>query len=265
MGNLFFPQLMSGALAQYPIRKALEMRTVKNALSDGNMFLYSDPNGCRMIWHLEYAELSDADLQMLEAHFANCQGTFRAFTFIDPTENMLVSSSNLLNSPWQRLSALQIVSGVPDPVGGTGAFSLTNTSQATEQLQQTLVVPAGYQYCLSAYVRSSYATNLLLSRAGASVSDTRTYAVGQNWIRISSSGRISDSGTTFTVGIGIHPGQTVEIYGVQLEAQIAPSRFRPTTTRGGVYANAHFAVDEFPVIAEAPGLFSTALIIEATV
>jgi len=58
------------------------------------------------------------------------------------------------------------------------------------------------------------------------------------------------------------PGQQVTVYGLQLEAQLQPSRYRPTRGMGGVYSNAHWAVDELPVMAQAPNLFSTSFSIE---
>ncbi len=58
MANLYFPQLSSGALAQYPIQKVRVVPTVKNVMLDGNMLLYtglnSNPAASRMIWELSY-------------------------------------------------------------------------------------------------------------------------------------------------------------------------------------------------------------------
>ncbi len=66
------------------------------------------------------------------------------------------------------------------------------------------------------------------------------------------------------IAMVIGAGQQVQVFGPQLEAQIEPSRYRPTTAQGGVYANAHWAVDQLPIAAEAPNLFSTQFIIETT-
>src|ERR1700761_8140534 len=104
MASLFYPQLTSGAVAQYPIRKIRSVRTIKNVLLDGSMILFSDPDGAQLLWELSYTGLSDVDVQALQAHFNSCVGPFHAFTFIDPTDNMLVSSSDLTAAPWVAAS-----------------------------------------------------------------------------------------------------------------------------------------------------------------
>jgi len=265
MGNLFYPQLASGSVAQYPIKKTSLVRTIKNVLPDGHLILSADPNGSHRIWQLVYTELATADAQALQAHFAACAGSFRSFTFIDPTENMLVWSSDLRNSPWQKLSLLQLTPGLPDPDGGTAAFTVTNTGQSTLQISQTLVVPANYQYCLSLYATSAQPAQLVLTRSGPSAQESTTCMVGPAWSRVVSSGQLNDSGTTFTVGIGLAAGQQVGLYGVQLEPQISPSRYRPTTNIGGVYANAHWGIDQLTIAAEAPNLYSTSFSIESAI
>jgi len=263
MASLFFPQLSSGALAQYPIRKVRLARTIKNVLADGTILALSDPDGSHLLWEMAYSNLSLADTQALQNHFGNCLGPYHAFTFIDPTDNMLSWSSDLQQAVWNRSSLIQISSGIADPNGGTGAFTLTNTGQAAQQISQTLNVPAGYQYCFSLYAMSSQASNLVLVRTGsAQNSDNTSALLGPAWTRITSSGQLTDSAANFSVGIDLAPGQQITVYGLQLEAQIAPSRYRPTGETGGVYANAHWGIDQLTVTADAPAQFSTSFTIE---
>ena len=267
MANLYFPQLSSGALAQYPIQKVRIVPTVKNVMLDGNMLLYADlnanPGASRMIWELSYAGLGQVDLQALQSHFEACLGPLRAFTFIDPTNNMLVSSEDFTNSCWQT-GAMQVTAEVADPAGGMQGTVLTNTSQASQQIVQTLAVPANYQYCLSAYVLSAQATSIVLTRSGSTASDATSFTVGPSWTRVVSSGRLNDAGTTFTAGILLAPGQQVTIYGMQLEAQQQPSGYRRTGQEGGVYPGAHWATDELAITATAPDVFSTSFSIETS-
>jgi hypothetical protein len=68
----------------------------------------------------------------------------------------------------------------------------------------------------------------------------------------------------FSVAIRLAPGQQIQLYGPQLEAQLAPSRYRATARNGAVYAQAHWAVDDLVISAEAPNLFSTAFSIETS-
>jgi hypothetical protein len=262
MANLFYPQLTSGALAQYPIRKVRLARTVKNVLPDGSMILYSDPNGAQLLWQLSYAELSDVDVQALQAHFAACVGPFHAFTFIDPTDNMLVSSSDMTTSPWQTASLIHVATGATDPTGGTGAFTVSNTGQANQEITQILQVPSGYQYCFSIFATSTNPSAITMIRQGSVAQEQASVSIGPNWTRVVSTGALSDSGVGFTIGISLAPGQQVQLYGPQLEAQLVPSRYRPTAEAGGVYANAHWGTDQLAFTADAPNLSSTAFSIE---
>lgn len=264
MANLFFPQLSSGAVAQYPIRKVRLTRTIKNVLPDGRMILSADPSG-RLVWELGYTELSESDVDALKGHFSSCYGSYRAFTFIDPTENMLGASISMTAPAWQISPLIQLSHGIADPEGGTTAVMLVNTGQASQEISQTLAVPANYQYCFSLFVMSSQPTEIVLVRRGSSAEVRTTYSAGPVWSRIVSSGRLNDSSATLTAGISLAPGQQIGIYGAQLEPQIAPSRYRPTAQTGGVFANAHWGVQELAITADGPNLFSTAFTIETAI
>lgn len=265
MAKLYFPQLASGAVAQYPIRKMKLARTIKNVLSDGTMILYPDPNAARLIWELSYTNLSTIEVEAIQAHFTDCVGRFHAFTFIDPTDNMLLSSSDLRGAAWQTSSLINVTPGAGDPDGGSSAFTVTNTGQASQLISQTVAVPANYRYCFSLYVNSDQASTVTLLRTGSSSEERTDLPVNPTWSRIVSSGQLNDPGAIFTVAISLAAGQQVELYGFQLEAQISPSRYRPTAQTAGVYSNAHWAVDELTVIAAAPTLFSTSFSIETAI
>jgi hypothetical protein len=176
---------------------------------------------------------------------------------------MLASSGEFINACWQK-GAIQVTEGVADPTGGNQGTVLTNTSQANQQIVQTIAVPANYQYCLSAYVLSAQAAGVVLTRNGSTASDSTSLSVGPSWTRVISSGRLNDAGTTLTAGITLAPGQQVTIYGIQLEAQLQPSSYRSTGQEGGVYSGAHWATDELAITATAPNLFSTSFSIETT-
>jgi hypothetical protein len=261
MADLFYPQLSSGALAQYPIRKVRMVRTIKNVLPDGSMVLFPDPDGAQLVWQLAYTELSDVDVQALEAHFAACVGPFHAFTFIDPTDNMLASSSDLTASPWVAPASVHVIGGAADPEGGTGAFTVTNTGQTYQGITQALQVPSGYQYCFSVYAMSANPSAITIVSQGASANNQTGVATGPSWSRVASGGKLNDTGVGLTIGINLAPGEQVQLYGPQLEAQVVASRYRPTGP-GGVYANAHWGTDQLVITAEAPSLSSATFTIE---
>jgi len=265
MANLVFPQLASGALVQYPIRKHAMRRTVKNLLADGTMLVASDPGASQLQWTLSYVELQTADMNAIQAHFAACSGALRAFTFLDPTDNLLTSSADFTGASWIVPSTLKIQSGLPDPIGGVGAFTVTNTGSAVQQIVQTLAAPVNYQYCFSVYAASANSATCNLSRGSANAQAVESYQIGPAWSRLVSSGALNDTGTGFMVAITIAAGQTVSLFGPQLEAQIAPSRFRATYSSSGLYLNAHWAVPEIVFSADGPDLFSTSFSIETSI
>ena len=265
MANLFFPQLTSGVLVQYPVRRVLVQRSIKNILADGSMILLPDPAAKKIVWQLSYTELSSADMAALVNHFAVCEGRLQAFTFIDPTGNMLMNSANLTAGGWQLPSNISSVAKVADPAGGLQAVQLTNVGQAAQEIVQTVAVPSGYQYCFSAYVSGPQNGSIGLIRRGSAAEESSLSTIGPQWTRVSSSGRLSDSGTSMTVGLSLAAGQQISLYGPQLEAQVWLSRYCATGQAAGVYANAHWAVDQLPTVAEGPDLFGTAFTIEAMV
>jgi hypothetical protein len=263
MGDLFYPQLSIGAVAQYPIRKTQFARTIKNTLPDGNMIVLPDSGATRTLWQLEYSQLSLADVQSLESHFRTCKGPLTSFTFIDPTGNMLASSTNLTTAAWQKSSLLQIQSGIMDPLSGFSAQTVVNYGQNMQELSQSIRVPANYQYCFSFFVATAQQASVTVFRRGPNSQQSDEMTVYPGWSRMISRGQLNDSGTILTVGIGIAPGQQVNLYGVQLEAQILPSRYQPTNGTGGVYTNAHWAVEQLEIRAEDVDSYATTVTIEA--
>jgi len=264
MANLIFPQLTSGAMAQYPIRKRTNIRTIKNLLADGTVFAAADPGASQVIWTLRYVDLPLADVEALQAHFHACGGPFRAFTFLDPTDNLLAYSADLTQSCWLTPAGLTIQSGIADPNGGNGAFSVTNASAATLTISQTLAAPVNFQYCFSVYAMSAATATCSLTRSSAKTEQLDGARIGPNWSRLSSSGVLDDSGVGISVGISLAPAQTLTLFGPQLEPQFEPSRFRPTYSNSGLYPVAHWADAELVFTAEGPNLFSTSLNIEAS-
>jgi hypothetical protein len=263
MGSLFFPQLLSGALAQYPIEKRQQFRTIANVLADGTFWGFEDAGAQSVAWHLTYVELDLTDINALRTHFDACQGPVYGFTFIDPTANMFSNSDKLQSSPWMVDPGLKLESGYPDPNGGTNAWRVTNTSQVPQSLTQRLAVPANYQYCFSLYASSLSGADLTMSRSGTGTTAECNQFVAGAWQRLVSTGRLNDAGAQFSAGISIGPGQQAELYGLQLEAQSSPSHYIPSTARGGVYSNAHWGEGDFQVVAQSPGWYATSFVIEA--
>ena len=104
-----------------------------------------------------------------------------------------------------------------------------------------------------------------LIRSSANTQETNTLSLSPQWSRLVSRGRLNDTGTGLSVAISLEAGQSISLFGPQLEPQLAPSRFRATYSNSGVYPNAHWAVPELIFSADAPNLFSTSFSIETSV
>jgi hypothetical protein len=265
MANLAFPQLSSGALVQYPIRKSTMVRTIKNIMADGSMLVTADPGAAQLVWTLTYVDLSTSDLDAIQTHFTACAGPLRGFTFLDPTDNLLLYSADLTGASWAVPSGIQIETGLPDPLGGSSGFGVTNAGSAPQLIVQTVAAPVNYQYCFSVYAASAYGGVFSLTRSSVNDQQTNTYTLTPKWARLCSSGSLNDSGIGISLAITVAPGQSLLLFGPQLEPQVAPSRFRPTYSNSGLYLNAHWAIPELVFTADAPNLFSTSFTIETSV
>jgi hypothetical protein len=263
MASLAYPQLSSGALAQYPLRKRRVIQSSVNTFANGSMITSNINANTQTVWELSYTDLTSADQTALQNHFTACQGPLTPFVFIDPTSNMLSSSIDLTIGHWVAAPLLSVTAGAADPAGGVTAFTLVNASPVDQQLSQTLLAPANFQYCFSLYASAAIPTSLRLGLSAMS-SQSQTFELGTAWTRLINSVQLSDSQMSITASVIVPAAQTVVVWGPQLEPQPSPSRYRATNSSSGVYQNAHFLGNSLTFQAEAPGLFSTTISIETT-
>jgi|CZKE01.1.fsa_nt_gi hypothetical protein len=248
---LVYPQLGTGALGQFPIRKQQRARTVVNAAADGSSFKLADPAGTTTEWTLAYACLTDGEKAALEQFFAAAEGTLNGFTFLDPTANLLSWSGKLDEAVWARDPLVSVAVGMADPAGGSGAWRMANPGAAAQAISQTLAAPGGYLYCVSAYVRAeaaSTATMLLGNSRGEQ-------AVQTQWRRIAFAGNGDATAESIRFGLEIPAGATVDVFGIQVEPQSGASVYRASTT-GGVYENARLRDDELSITTTGPNYHS---------
>jgi hypothetical protein len=245
MTDLFYPQLSTGALAQYPVKRSKTVHTAVNRMEDGSKVLYFDTQGSTLSWNLEYTGLTQQEMTALQTLFENCAGGFRVFTFLDPV-------GNLLGPVWQY-----------SPLITASGLRFTNTGITTQEILQTLPIPAGYIYTFSLWdnLTDDPAATVTINRRGPNSQRQDILPLAAN--PIISSGALNDTGNVFTIAVQLQPGQTVDLTQAQLEAQPSPSPFRPAT--GGVYTNAHWAMDELIFVADGLDSFQTKFTIETHV
>ena len=246
-----FPQIGAGSVAQFPLTRSRRWRSIVNQMESTEQILLPDTAGSEIVWRLRYQDLTDAEMGFLSALFASSQGSFGAFTFIDPFANLLGWSEDLTQPVWQA-GLLQHASGVSDPLGTTRASSITNTSPGAQTLTQTLALPGSYIACFSAYLRSDTAGNVTLHRDGTEV----TAAVSPAWKRVFISGAGISGAVQSVFSISIAAAQTIDVWGLQVEVQPYPSAYRQTTTPLGIYEETYFENDELSITSVSPGLSS---------
>src|SRR6202451_210016 len=152
---LYYPQLTTGAVTQFPVTRTVDLRTVANPLTSGFTIRMADTGYQKVQWRLVYADLTDGERSALESLFEASEGQLNTFTFLDPTDNLLMWSEDWTQSVWTADPLLQISGGVQDPLGGSDAMQLTNTAQTTQQIVQNTNGPSSFVYCYSVYVRSN--------------------------------------------------------------------------------------------------------------
>src|SRR5260370_5821522 len=196
---LYYPQLMSGSGCQFPVRWRATLRTASNELPGGASIRMRDPGAGTIRWQLEYARLTEDEQSVMVQLFEAAEGRLETFTFLDPTNNLLMWSEDLTKPVWTSDPLLQLVGGGADPFGGTGAIQITNTAQTAQHVVQSLGGASWFQYCFSVYLRSDSPSTVQLMQSSSVETSRTTAAVGSTWTRFVKSGNLTanQDGTGF--------------------------------------------------------------------
>ena len=248
---LAFPQLSTGAMAQLPIERTTRYRARRNAHTGGDLIELGDPDFEEREWTLALRELTDAELQALEDLFVASRGRAGTFTFLAPGANLLRWSESLTVAPWSLAGAL--VESQPDPLGADRATHLL----ASGQVSQSMAAPSEYRYSATAWLRSAGAgASMQLSDGGATAFSVSVPGSSQ-WrrfvVRYTSASSTDTVAFTLTSG----PSSPLEVFGPQVEPQSAPSAYKMSTDRGGVFPNTRFDQDSLTDVATGPGRHDT--------
>lgn len=114
---LYYPQLTAGALSQFPVTRSTNMRTISNQLASGFTIRMSDTGYQKVQWRLRYSSLTDGERSAIESLFEASEGQLNTFTFLDPTDNLLMWSEDWTQMVWTADPLLQVTGGVPDALG----------------------------------------------------------------------------------------------------------------------------------------------------
>lgn len=247
---LYFPQLSTGAVGQYPIQKRRLSRTVVNETWGGRRLKLADPDAMAVEWSLDYQTLSANERDALEQLFIGVEGRLGDFTFLDPTDNLLCWSEKLDEAVWERNLLVTITPAVEDPNGDSKANRVSNSGIAALAIQQTVNAPGWFQYAFSAQARSDQNQQITLVRSSGAHTQSAAFNIGAVWRRILLSGNFTGSDESVTFRIEVAPGGSVDLFGVQVEAQPGASGYKKTFSKCGVYPKARFLDDSLAFTAD---------------
>jgi hypothetical protein len=260
---LVFPQLVTGASSLYPLKKRHVARTVVNVLGDGQKDIFEDSDAAMVQWDLQLRSLTRAETDAIEALYVSVSGQWGLFTFLDPAGNLLAYSEEFGNTVWTNGPLIQLTTGIADPMGGTGATRVINAGDVGQAVAQVLDVPGNFQYSISVWARTQGGSNATLMAQTTGAIATLPIQLNGNWKRFNLSINLGQQTSSVTFGVSLDGGASVDLFGMQVDAQIGPSDYKRTGAGGGVYSRARFTSDSLATKAQATDIYDIALRIQA--
>jgi hypothetical protein len=248
---LIFPQLSTGASAQYPTARKVSLRSVQSAMEDGTIITLADSSATYLRWKLILQDLSDQEARTLTDFYAAAQGNLLPFLFLDPTANLLLWSADFSQSAWQTAGVTFDVA-LADPVGGTSAVRTHSQSGAALSITQGSQIPGSVQTCFSVYLRADAPATVTLKQSAGNLSRSVSATLTAAWQRFYVSGVYPAATDLQQFSISVPADTPFEIFGPQVDAQVTPSCYVATTGRSGVYAAARFDGAQIDRIATGP-------------
>jgi hypothetical protein len=90
-----FPQLKTGAVAQYPATKSIRFQNQTVRFLDGSEQRYRDAAGPLHQWVIQLSELDESEMTAFEQFFETNQGRFGSFAFTDPWDGTQYADCSL--------------------------------------------------------------------------------------------------------------------------------------------------------------------------
>ena len=209
-----------------------------------------------MRWQLQYLGLTDRERTAIEQLFEAAEGRLTTFSFLDPTDNLLLWSEDYTKSVWTVDPLLQVTSGIADPFGGSGATQLTNTAQAAQSAAQSIGGASWFQYCFSVYLRSDTPSTIQIVFSAAGQELRSAIAVSTMWTRATKTGSIPSNLDVISFRLELPAGARVSAFGAQVEPQLAAGHYKKTLDRAGVYSGTRFDSDSLTITTDTPNQHS---------
>ncbi|MBC8164666.1 MAG: hypothetical protein H7Y20_02205 [Bryobacteraceae bacterium] len=249
--TLCYPQLSTGASAQFPLSKTTSTRTVMNRLGDGSTIRLADPDSGSCEWELQYRGLSAVERTSLEEFFKVVEGRLLTFLFLDPCGNLLAWSDEPDRADWSADPLLRVEQSA-------GITQITNTAQTRQTLKQSIDIPGWNRYCFSGQIKSASGSpdvRLFLENSDGHIETSISAAT--DWQQGICSGDLEGAAETITCGISIPAGAVVKLRHLQLQAQGSASGYRVSTSKNGIFRKTRFDDDTLAFQADGIDNYST--------
>jgi hypothetical protein len=256
---LVFPQMTTGSVALYPLERKRGRRTVVNRLLDGSSVVYADPDWAERQWELQCVGLNETEWGAVADLFDLATGRLETFTFLEPAGNLLAQSEGFGAAEWDNSALIGVTGGFADPFGGTSTGRVVNSGTAAGDVGQVLAVPGGFQYAVSVWARMSAAGSVALFASTTGGSVERSFDVGTAWRRLVMPVGLGLDTESVTFGARLGTGVTVDLFGMQVDAQVGAGGYQKTGARGGVHSQARFGNDVLTVRARGTDVFDAAI------
>jgi len=251
---IWYPQLSSGSIAQLPLARRRQWRSIANEMESGERISVTDSYSNQVTWSLSYQDLSDAEVLKLQNLFSASHGRAMSFGFADPLANLLGWSEDLTRPNWQS-GLLQVSGAVTDPFGARMAWTVSNVSAGPLTLQQNVGLPGEYVTCFSLWIKGPIGTTVALQRDSAEA----RVPVPSAWKRVNITGAGAAGTSQSNFGITLAAGQQIQMFGPQVEVQPYASAYKTSVAPRGIYEETTFGEDELSVVGTGPGLSSCQL------
>ena len=245
-----FPELNSGAAVQFPWRRTIGFRTVRNSFSAGEEIDYGDVQFEMRRWELPLADLEDAEWQAIRELFEETGGRRLPFTFVEPGANLLAWSESLDEDVWTRSAGVTVSDGQPDPIGGSAATNLSAGVSWT--VSQTIAASAGRAFAASAWLKCGATGSAFGLSDGAGQTKQVQIAGDDSWRLYELSWRQSSTAEQIILEVSGPGGAVVGVHGLQVESQVGRSSYKRTRKQSGVFTDAYFDQDSLEQSLTAP-------------
>lgn len=249
---IYYPQINANLiLTQLPYRWNYAWGTTYQDVESGMRWAYplrgaglsGYPTGPLAKFGINYSQISDAEVNTLDAFFNQQQGSYAAFRFLDPGGNLLQYSETFSNAYWSKSASVS--PGQTDPFGGTRAFS------SSAGVLEAVVGPSdggmsGFVMCASVYLKGA-GTSATLGFVDASTSTqyTTTVALGSGWTRAHFT-LVLPTNNQFLFYLFLNNSAT--IFGAQVAPTKGEGAYIETPGESyGYHQNVRFDVDSFAI------------------